>query len=109
MKTLFHAVLHGTLKSFQDVEEFLGKVNDILGTEQFDESKPASKDIKTPAKSPKSRTLSSASSSPKTATAGSKAATKSCAIVHNPRLPDPQMSDKHSFSKDELEKLSRLR
>ncbi|KIH64989.1 hypothetical protein ANCDUO_04693 [Ancylostoma duodenale] len=92
-----------------DVEEFLEKVNNILGTEQLDGRKRESKSNTTPKKGPsKSKTHPSTNKSP-TAASDAKAVKKSPTEIHNPRLPDPQMSTKHSFSKDELEKLSRLR
>ncbi|RCN24515.1 hypothetical protein ANCCAN_29787, partial [Ancylostoma caninum] len=85
-------------------------VNNILGTKQFDESKRESKSNTTPKKgSSKSKTQPSTNKSPTIANPDAKAVSRSPTTAHNPRLPDPQMAAKHSFSKDELEKLSRLR
>ncbi|RCN29410.1 hypothetical protein ANCCAN_24834 [Ancylostoma caninum] len=93
-----------------DVEEFLEKVNHILGTEQCVESKCESKSNTTSKKGPsKSETQPSTNKSPTTANSEAKAVSKPPTTAHNPRLPDPQMAAKHSFSKNELEKLSRLR
>ncbi|EPB66507.1 hypothetical protein ANCCEY_14401 [Ancylostoma ceylanicum] len=93
-----------------DVEEFLEKVNNILGTKQLDGSKRETKKSPTIDKGPsKSETQPSTKKSPTTATSHAKPVRESPTTAPNPRLPDPQMSAKHSFSKDELEKLSRLR
>ncbi|EPB65266.1 hypothetical protein ANCCEY_15671, partial [Ancylostoma ceylanicum] len=93
-----------------DVEEFLEKVNNILGTKQLDGSKRETKGDTTPNKGhSKSKAQPSTKKSPTTATPDAKPVRKSPTTAPNPRLPDPQMSAKHSFSKDELEKLSRLR
>ncbi|KAK6741437.1 hypothetical protein RB195_009348 [Necator americanus] len=87
-----------------DVKHFLDGVSNILGAEQLEESTQEMKNTAPPKVSPNAKIRQSSSKSPTVVISA-----KAPPVIHNPRLPDPQMSSEHTFTRAEIEKLSRLR